>query len=63
MSKLLDKKSLEERHPGLKRNTIEWLCRTRQIPIVKIGRRIFFDEMEILKWIDSNKVNGIGIDK
>lgn len=35
---------------------MRWLIRTRQIPIVKIGRRIYFDPEDIRKWINSNKI-------
>ncbi len=56
-SKLLDMDELGKRHPALKnRYRIQWLIRTRQIPIVKIGRRIFFDEKEIGEWIENQKV-------
>ena len=46
-----------ERHPALNSKwTLEWLIRTRQIPIVKIGRRIYFDEIEIKKWIENHAI-------
>ncbi len=56
-TKLIDKKILMELHPALNNKwTVEWLIRTRQIPIVKIGRRVYFDEVEIEKWIKERKV-------
>lgn len=54
---LMDKKTLRQRHPALEnRWTLEWLIRTRQIPIVKIGKKIYFDEREIEDWIDKKKI-------
>ncbi len=56
-AKLLDINELGKRHPALKNKyRLQWLIRTRQIPIVKIGRRIFFDEKEIQEWIENSKV-------
>ena len=56
-TKLIDKKILMELHPALSNKwTVEWLIRTRQIPIVRIGRRVYFDEVEIEKWIKKRKV-------
>ncbi len=55
--RLLDKKKLIEIHPALgKRYRLEWLTRTRQIPVIKIGRLIYFDEFEIDAWIESKKI-------
>jgi len=49
-----------ERHPALDHKwKLEWLIRTRQIPIVKIGRRVYFDELEIEQWINKRKVGEI----
>ena len=57
-SRLLDMEELGKKHPALKnRYRIQYLIRTRQIPIVKISKRkIFFDEKEILEWINNNKI-------
>lgn len=56
-SKLLDKKAPGEIHPALKnRWRLEWLIRTRRIPIIRIGKLIFFDEADIAKWIDENRI-------
>lgn len=58
---LLDKKALREKHPALNNKwTLEWLIRTRQIPIVKIGRRVFFDPEDISAWIKDHKVPAVG---
>jgi len=58
-SNLLDHKQLEAKFPALNKYRREWLIRTRKIPIVKIGRRIYFDEYEIRKWIKANTINPI----
>ena len=66
MTKLIDKQALKERHPALKKKwRLEWLIRTRQIPIVKISRSVFFDEEAVDKWIKDHVVgefNDIGDD-
>ncbi len=36
---------------------IRWMVRNRDIPIVKIGRRVRFDRNEILEWIQNHKIN------
>lgn len=57
-SRLLDAEELGKLHPALNsRWRLQWLVRSRKIPIVRIGRRIYFDENEIRKWIDENKIN------
>jgi len=54
---LIDKKQLLELCPGLTQWSLEWLIRTRQIPIVRIGKkRIYFNPDEIRNWIESKKV-------
>jgi len=35
---------------------LRWLVRTRDIPIVKIGNRIYFRPEEILKWIEQKSI-------
>jgi hypothetical protein len=52
--KLIDAKELVRRHPalGAKPHRLPWLIRTRQIPFVQVGRRIYFDETEISNWIE-----------
>jgi len=42
---------------SLKENSIRWLIRKSMIPIVKIGRRIYFDKKEIDKWIEERKID------
>ena len=58
MAELLDRKALQARHPGLRKGTIDWLVRTRRIPIVRIGggKKIFFDAAVIDDWIRENAV-------
>lgn len=58
---LIDKKGLLAMCPGLSRWGLEWLIRTRQIPIIRLGKkRIYFDPVEIRKWVDSNKIKITG---
>ncbi len=55
--KLIDRKTLGQLHPALnKRWRVDWLIRTRKIPVIKIGRRVFFDECEILIWIKKHSI-------
>ncbi len=56
---LVDKKGLLKICPGLTRGSLEWLIRTRKIPLVKIGKRIYFSPDEIRAWIDAHKVKPI----
>jgi hypothetical protein len=56
-SRLLDRKALGERHPALQnRWRADWLIRKRGIPMVRVGRLIFFDEVEIEEWIANHKI-------
>ncbi len=41
---------------SLKENSIRWLVRKSMIPIVKIGKRIYFDKKEIDKWLEERKI-------
>jgi len=61
--KLLTANQLLELYPALRsprgKNPyyrLQWLTRSRQIPIVKLGRRIYFDPAEIDAWIEGNNV-------
>ena len=59
MSRLIDRKTLMANHPALNnRWRIEWLVRTRQIPLVRIGTRIYFEEETISRWILGHAFNG-----
>ena len=53
---LVDKKELLEMYPAFGKWGLEWLIRTRRIPIVKIGKRIYFDPEDIRSWIDTKKI-------
>ena len=56
--KLLDKDALINKHPALgeRKYRLEYLVRSRLIPVIKIGKRIYFDEVEIQKWIDEHSI-------
>jgi len=54
---LISKEELLERCPALTRWSLEYLCRHRRIPLVKLGRRIYFDPRDIENWLDSNKID------
>ena len=53
---LVDKKELLKMYPAFSKWSLEWLIRTRRIPIVKIGKRIYFDPEDIRSWIDTKKI-------
>lgn len=56
--RLIDKKQLGEKHPYLSNQwRLNYLIRTGQIPIVRIGRgrgRIAFEESAIDRWIEEH---------
>ncbi len=41
---------------GLEVKAIRWLIETRRIPYVRIGRRIYFDQVDLDRWIDTHRV-------
>ena len=59
---LIDSHELLRRYPALaskgknKFYRLQWLTRSRAIPLVKIRRRIYFDPQEINRWIESQKI-------
>jgi hypothetical protein len=55
---LIDRKQLIERYPalGAKRYRLDWLIRSRQLPIVKKNRSIFFNPRKIDEWINENEI-------
>jgi len=55
---LVDRKQLIELYPalGAKKYRLNHLIRTRQIPIFKMRRSIFFNPKEIDKWIKNNQI-------
>jgi len=58
ISNLISKKELIAKFPALgeRKYRIEWLTRTRQIPVIKIGNRIYFDETKIEIWISEHSI-------
>ena len=59
---LIDRKQLFERYPalGAKKYRLAHLIRTRQIPIVKKKRSIFFNPKRIEEWILENEIKPVG---
>jgi len=59
---LLDRKQLIELYPalGARKYRLDHLIRTRQIPIFKLGRSIYFNPREIDKWIKDNQIKSGG---
>jgi len=55
-AKLWDLNMLLENYPALKPWGVRHLIRLRRIPIIKIGRRIYFDPDEISSWISEHKI-------
>ena len=55
---LIDRKELIYRYPalGAKKYRIDHLVRTRQIPIIRIGKNIFYNPREIDIWIQQNQL-------
>jgi len=56
---LVDKKGLLKMCPGITRGSLEWLIRTRRIPLVRVGKRLYFSPEEIQEWINACKVKPI----
>ena len=54
--KLWDINMLLEHYPALKLWGVRSMIRYRTIPIVRLGRRIYFDPEEIDKWISDHKI-------
>ncbi|MEE9441579.1 MAG: helix-turn-helix domain-containing protein [candidate division Zixibacteria bacterium] len=55
-SRFFDKKQLAE-YLGLSLHTIDsWVSQRREIPYVKMGRRVLFDNNDVERWIEQNKV-------
>jgi hypothetical protein len=59
---LIDRQQLIEQYPalGAKKYRVDHLIRTRQIPIVKQGKSIFFNPRKIDEWIKKNEINEVG---
>ena len=58
MSNLIGRKELLKICPALgeRKYRLDWLIRTRQIPLIRISNRNYFDEVEIQKWIDEHSI-------
>lgn len=56
---LIDRKELIRRYPafGSKKYRLDHLIRTRQLPIVKKSRSIYFNPKSIDNWIKENEIN------
>ena len=57
---LIDNKTLLRKYPAFSRWGLEWLIRNRRIPIVNIGRRIYFDLADVEIRIRIKKIKKIG---
>jgi len=55
---LIDRNQLFEKYPalGAKKYRLDWLIRTRQIPIVKKNKSVFFNPRSIDEWIRDNEL-------
>ena len=43
---------------GLSTYTIDaWVSQKREIPFIRMGRRVMFDVRDIQAWLEKNKVN------
>ena len=60
---LWDIHQLVENYPALKHHGVRWLIRNRKIPMVKIGKRIYFQPSAIFDWVESQKIEPIDMDK
>ena len=55
--KFLSKKQLAN-YLGLSPYTIDsWVSERREIPFVKMGRRVMFDRKDVLAWVEANKTH------
>jgi len=67
-ARLIDREELLKQYPALaskgrnKYYRLQWLTRSRQIPVIKIGRRLYYDPEDIQAWIESKKIPAMGGD-
>ena len=61
--KLIDSEELLRRYPALRSRKgkkptyrLDWLTRIHRIPVVRIGRRNYFDPADIDAWLESQKI-------
>jgi excisionase family DNA binding protein len=58
----LDKKQLAT-YLGLSIFTIDsWVSQRREIPFIKMGKKVMFDFADVLSWVDSKKVHPRDLD-
>ena len=58
----LDKKQLAA-YLGLSIFTIDsWVSQRREIPFIKMGKKVMFDLADVLTWLESRKVHPRDID-
>lgn len=58
----LTKKELAE-YLGLSVFTIDsWVSQRREVPFVKMGRRVMFDIGDVQAWVEANKVQPVEFD-
>lgn len=57
-TKLIDREELIKKHPALgqRKYRLDWLIRSRKIPVISVGRRIYFDEFKIEDWIRNQQI-------
>jgi len=61
-ARLIDSEELLARYPALRAKgnnpfyRLQWLTRSRQIPLIKIGSRNYFDPADIDAWLESKKI-------
>jgi hypothetical protein len=61
-ARLIDREELLKQYPALaskgrnKYYRLQWLTRSRQIPVIKIGRRLYYDPEDIQAWIEGKKI-------
>ena len=55
---LIDRKQLIEMYPalGAKKYRLDWLVRTRSIPMTRINKNIYFNPRKIDEWIRGNQI-------
>ncbi len=55
---LVDRKQLIELYPalGAKKYRLDHLIRTRQIPLIRIGKNIYYNPQDIDNWIKENQI-------
>ena len=54
--RFLSKRELSE-YLGISVFTIDsWVSERREIPFIKMGKRVMFDQADIVLWVEKNKV-------